>query len=484
MAFGSKPSRFTGAHKAMSAGQSAVNPKVACLRDEWLTYVKAKGLTLTASQGRFADTLFTGANCFLTGEAGTGKSYLLQALFDFLSANRVNVGRCALTGVAAFQIGGQTLHSFCGIGLGDEPLENLLLKVAKNGKAKARMKAIDVLFIDEISMAKGDLLDKVDGVLRNVRYSALPWGGVQIVATGDFLQLPPVFKTDERQQLAFQCEAWRNAGLQSVVLKEVVRQQGDQTLLQVARDIRVGRTNSLHLLASRVDAAFPDDGIEPVRLFCKNVDVGRYNAERLEALPGKVTTFKARDMGQPYHTDAFNRNCPAPQELDLKVGALVTLLVNLDVDQGLVNGSVGVVKAFSSGGVRVQFKSGTALVELAEWHIKEQEAGVDGKVRFKTVATRRQMPLKLAWAGSVHKAQGQTLDRVILDVREAFAEGQIYVALSRVRNLESLSIVGSIPAEAIRVNRDCVRFYRELECPEGTTPVDAPDLMDEEDVPW
>lgn len=423
----------------------------------------AKTLGLTPSQARFAQAFFTGANVSVSGPAGTGKSYVVQALIAFLIAQGVRVGVTGLTGVAAFAIGGQTLHSFAGVGLADEPVANLLKRVYKHRKAKDRIEAVDVLFIDEVSMAKGDLLNKVSEVFKVIRYNDAAFGGVQLVCSVDWLQLPPIFKGDEVQELAFQCAAWEEAKVQTIVLKEQMRQRGDATLLRVLSDVRVGETGSLHLLDSRIDATFPADGIEAVRIFCRNVDVDRYNAERLAALPGEVKTYTARDTGESYHTDAFNKNCPAPQVLNLKVGAQVMLLVNADVEGGLVNGSIGVVKAFGPDGVTVQFKDDSLLVEHNDWSIKEQEVALDKRIRFKVVATRRQIPLKVCYAITIHKAQGQTLDRAVVDVGEAFAEGQVYCALSRVRSLDSLSIVGRIPHAAIRVNPACVAFYEMIE---------------------
>lgn len=437
-----------------------VGPKIARLWGEWQSHAKTLGLT--PSQARFAERFFTGANMLLTGPGGVGKSFVSKALIAFLVQHKVNVGITATTGIAALNIGGQTLHSFMGVGLADEPVPNLLQRLYKNRKAKARIEAVEVLFIDEVSMAKGDLLDKVNEICKVIRYNDAPWGGIQLCFVSDFLQLPPVFKGDEVQELAFQCRAWKEAKVETVVLKEQMRQRGDQTLLRVLNDLRIGDTGSLHLLDTRIGATFPADGVEAVRIYCHNHTVNAHNAERLAALPGVVKTYRARDTGMPYHTEAFNKNCPAPQVLDLKIGAQVMLLVNM-LDQDLCNGSVGIVKAFGPEGVTVQFKDESALVELNEWQIKEQEAGPDKRIRFKTVATRTQIPLKVCYAITAHKAMGQTLDRAIVDASEAFADGQAYCMLSRVRDLESLSIVGTIPHSAIRVNQAAIEFYEEIE---------------------
>ncbi len=318
---------------------------------------------------------------------------------------------------------------------------------------------MEVLFIDEVSMAKGDLLDKLDMVLKYFRDTNDPWGGAQVVVSGDFLQLPPVFKADETQVFAFDCRAWQEANIKVVVLDEVVRQQGDMTLLKVLKDVRVGDASSLHLLDARIGATWPDSEIEPVRIFCKNVDVDLYNRQRLEKLATQAKTYFARDSGMPYHTDTFNKNCPAPQTLDLKVGAQVICLANLDVEKGVCNGASGIVKAFGAQGVTVQFAQTTMLVDHNEWSIKEQLVGADGKIAYKVVATRRQIPLKVCYAITVHRCQGQTLDRAILDLEGAFGTSMVYVALSRVRDMGSLSIAGKIPPRAVKANPECLAFY-------------------------
>ena len=460
MGFGNKYSHSGWVHRPVAQAPVPILTKFSRLESDWAEY--SKPLTLTLSQQRFVQVFFEGHNCLLSGEAGTGKSYLIKALFAFLTVHRVKVGVTATTGVAALNVGGQTLHSFCGLGLADEPVANLIAKLARNGKAKARMRAIDVLFIDEISMAKGDLLEKVDGVLRSVRRSDSPFGGVQLVCIGDFCQLSPVFKGDDVQTLAFTSSSWLAADIRTVVLKEQIRQKGDAVLLKVLNDLRVGNTSSLHLLHNRVGATFPKDGIDPIYVFTHNADVDAYNAERLNILKSQTRTYYARDTGDERYRDAFNRNCLAPQELVLKVGAQVMCLINR-LDEDIVNGSIGVVTAFGPSGVTVRFRSGLAVVELNEWTIKEQEVAPDGTLRFKTVASRSQIPLRLAWGASIHKTQGMTLDRVVIDVSKAFADGMVYVGLSRVRDIESLSLVTPISPSVVRANPECVAFYRDIE---------------------
>lgn len=439
------------------------NPGIARLRGGFDAYAAKMGVTLTGCQRRFADAFFSGANVCLSGRAGTGKSRVAALLFEYLHLEKVSVGRTATTGVAALNIGGQTIHSWAGMGLADEDAKSIIETVKKKSKVCARIRATQVLFLDEVSMAKGDLLNKLDLVLKYVRRKDDPWGGVQVVAVGDFLQLPPVFKGNEIQEMAFECRAWRDAEFKTVVLNEPIRQQEGSLLLKVLNDVRIGRSDTLGLLAPRIGAKWTDSEIEPVRIFCKNVNVDDYNRERLAQLKGESKTYRARDSGSEYATDYFNKNCPAAEVIELKVGAQVMLLSNLDLKRGLCNGSLGVVKAFTTTGVKVKFATTEEVVDRTEWQQKDQEVGTDGRIRYKVVAERQQIPLRVAYATTVHKCQGMTLDRAVMDLVEAFAAGQIYVSLSRVRDLESLSLVGSIPAAAIRVNEECVRFYEGVE---------------------
>jgi ATP-dependent exoDNAse (exonuclease V) alpha subunit len=419
--------------------------------------------TLTNGQKRFAQLFFEGKNLLLTGAAGTGKSHVLKLLFDFCTKQGVVMGKTATTGVAAFNIGGQTIHSFAGLGFGDEDIKNLIAAVGKKKKAVARISMCKVLVLDEASMLKAELLDKIDLVFKYYRFNNRPFGGVQIVFVADFLQLPPVWKKDEVKDFCFNSRSWKEAKVVTSNLTEIMRQKGDSAFAEALNKIRIGDVSGLDLIKTRIGAEFPNDGIDPIRIFCKNVDVNSYNEERLALLPGTKKVYQARDFGETYHTDYFNKNCPAPETLELKVGAQVMLLTNMNTEIGLVNGSVGKVLSFSLEGPVVQFvHGGKAIVSENEWSIKEQEAKTGGGFKYKVVATRNQIPLKLAYACSTHKSQGATLDRAVIDLNEAFAEGQAYCALSRVRSLESLS-VRDFPSSKIRVNQECLDFYKALE---------------------
>lgn len=414
---------------------------------------------LTKLQKKFFKDFFSGRNIFLTGPAGTGKSFCLSLLFKFLDLNGIFYGKTATTGVAALNIGGTTLHSWSGMGLADEDGMDLLDKVSGNKKACDRIKNCKVLVIDEISMAKADLVDKLDIVCQYIRNKDKPFGGIQIVFTGDFMQLPPVFKNFEKENFAFESQAWADARVLTVHLSEIVRQHDEPHFAKFLNDVRLGVASDFSILMNCVDREFPNDGIQPVKLFCKNIDVSKYNHDKLRKINQPSRFYNALDTGSDQWKQFFDKNCPAPTSLELRVGAQVILLVNLDVKSGLVNGSVGTVTALHDGMADIKFASGQRLIEPYKWEVKQNEFDtLSGTMKKIVLASRTQLPLKLAWAITIHKSQGATLDRAEVDVGEAFAEGQVYVALSRVRSLASLKLISFSPHK-IKTNKKCIDFY-------------------------
>jgi hypothetical protein len=424
-------------------------------RPEW------KGLTKL--QKEFFRSFFDGRNLFLTGPAGTGKSYAAALLFKFLDEMNIFYGKTATTGVAALNIGGTTIHSWSGMGLADDEGMELLNKVASNSKASNRIKGTKVLVIDEVSMAKAELMEKLDIVCQFIRDKDQPFGGIQVVFVGDFMQLPPVFKNFEREEFAFDSQAWKTAKVKTIHLTEIVRQHDEPHFAKFLNEVRLGTATSYDVLEDCIGRQFPDDGIRPVRLFCKNVDVDRYNRYELEKLETPSQYYYATDEGSESWKQFFDKNSQAPSCLELKVGAQVILLKNLDIEAGLVNGSVGVVHKMYESSVEVQFTSGIHPIEVGEWEIKQNELDpMTNMMKKVSVAKRKQIPLRLAWALTVHKGQGSTLDRAEINVSEAFAAGQVYVALSRVRNLGSLRINAFNPGK-IMVNQKCLAFYKNNE---------------------
>jgi ATP-dependent DNA helicase PIF1 len=415
---------------------------------------------LNEKQLYFVDEFFKGGNICLTGSAGVGKSYVVSKIKRYFEANEMPVGITALTGCAAINIGGATLHSWGGLGLADGTNYEVLSNVNKNKKARNRILNSRVLLIDEISMAKGDLINKIDYVFKAVRHDNRPFGGIQIVATGDFGQLPPIFQGEEDGELAFESTAWKKAKFRVIELTEIVRQSEDKDFAVFLNKLRRGEVDSLSFLSQCVNRKFGEDK-NPVKLYCRNINVDKENKIRLDSITGEKKVYKAIDFGQPHHIEFFNKNCPAPQTLELKVGAQVMLLKNLDVENGYCNGSIGTVTKFTLSGVEVKFQYGMMIVERESWEIKEQVVNAEGKFVSRQLAERLQIPLKLAWAASVHKAQGATLDCVEVDLSDAFAVGQCYTALSRVRNIKSLSIK-PFSLSKVKVNSKVIDFYNSL----------------------
>jgi hypothetical protein len=414
---------------------------------------------LTTLQKKFFKDFFSGRNIFLTGAAGVGKSYCASLLFKFLDLNGIFYAKTATTGVAALNIGGVTLHSWSGMGLAEEHGMELLDKVSENNKAVNRIKHSKVLIIDEISMAKSDLVDKLDIVCQYIRNKDKPFGGIQVVFVGDFMQLPPVFKNFDEEKFAFDSQAWRDAKVKTIHLTEIVRQHDEPHFAKLLNEIRMGQAKDYTLIADCINRKFPDDGIQPVKLYCKNVDVGKHNQDELYKIKSSSKYFHSSDAGGDAWRQFFDKNCPAPTTLELREGAQVVLLVNLDVKIGLVNGSVGTITKMYDNCVDVMFANGPQLIETYKWEVKQNEFdGLTGTMKKIVLASRSQLPLKLAWALTIHRSQGSTLDRAEIDISEAFADGQVYVALSRVRSLSSLSIKSFSPHK-IKTNKKCLDFY-------------------------
>jgi ATP-dependent DNA helicase PIF1 len=386
----------------------------------------------------------------ITGPAGTGKSFLLKFLKEKLGS-RLRV--VATTGVAAINVGGSTFHSWAGIGLGEGTAEELAETILENPRATARIRKAAVLAVDEVSMLDADLFCRIDEAFRIVRRKSSPFGGIQMILFGDFLQLPPVAGHKSEVRFAFQSPVWKASEIVVHQLTTVIRQR-DAVFVEALARVRMGIADSFvrQILSSRIGALDPDPRIEPVVLECRNVDVDAFNQARLESLPGSAISIPSEDSGESRHSASLDKSCLAPADLRLKVGAQVMLLKNLDVEGGLVNGSLGIVQSIGKSSVRVDFGSaGTCEVQRARWSVYDGDGNV--------LATRDQIPLRLAYAITIHKSQGCTLTKAKVNLRSAFAYGQAYVALSRVRDLSGLYIE-DIRWESIMASPEAIAFYR------------------------
>lgn len=382
--------------------------------------------------------LKTGKNVFLTGEPGAGKTYTINQFVAWCRGQNKRVAITASTGIAATHIDGVTIHSWSGIGikrkLTDDEIEHLL----ENNTFKLyEIKAVDVLIIDEISMVDAVFLDLLDRVMRRARnvLSDLPFGGVQIVFVGDFFQLPPVPSRGEktRVRFSFESDAWKDATPYTCYITEQHRQE-DPIFLEILTNMRKGTLSQEHIsvLESRY---LPVPISETTMLYTHNAEVDRENDLELAKLPGIERGYTMTSSGHEVAVAILKKQCLSPDLLLLKVGALVMFTRN-NWDTGYVNGTIGMVTEFFSDGTPVvATKDGKQIVVLqAEWKFVDKYGS--------TTASIKQLPLRLAWAMTVHKSQGMSLDQAHIDLSKTFEFGQGYVALSRVRSLQGLTLEG------------------------------------------
>ena len=381
------------------------------------------------------DILKTGANVFLTGEPGAGKTYTLNKYITHLREHSIDVAITASTGIAAKHIGGMTIHAWSGIGIKDELTPYDLEQIATRERVVKRMNSAKVLVIDEISMLDARVLTMVDQVLRTVRRSREPFGGLQVVLVGDFFQLPPIGRRGENIQFAYDAKVWHELGLLVCYLHEQFRQD-DSSLQSLLSALRSGEVDEsvFDVLESCKETAFMD-GIEPTRLYTHNADVDRINNERLATLAGDKKVFSMDGRGARQLIEGLKKSCLSPEQLELKIGAMVICTKN-NFDVGYVNGTLGQVVRFeekTGSPVITTLDGEECVIPPASWSVSEGDS---------VLAEVTQVPLRLAWAITVHKSQGMSLDAAEIDLSNAFEYGQGYVALSRVRSLSGLLLRG------------------------------------------
>ncbi|MDR0955808.1 MAG: AAA family ATPase [Candidatus Nomurabacteria bacterium] len=403
------------------------------------------------------EILMSGQSAFLTGAAGSGKTFLLKEFIREAKAAGQTVAITASTGIAATHLGGGTIHSWSGLGVRDFLSDKFFQRMSDSRQTAIR--AADVLIIDEISMLHSWQLDLIDQILRRVRESpSRPFGGLQVILSGDFFQLPPVgsrslqnfrqsspgdfdgvdqIPAEPATTFAYNSTAWQN--LDPVILYLTAQhRQDDAEFLDILNKIRAGevRRADAEKIAARLNA--PIDGLrgEATILETHNFNVDRINDQKLRELPGEAHIFPRQTAGRKEHVERLARSCLAPEPLILKTGALVMTLKN-DLKKRYVNGSIGRVVGFDknkNGWPIMQLRSGRTLtIEPDEWNLTDGE---------KQLASIVQIPLRPAYAITVHKSQGMTLDAARVNLARVFEPGMGYVALSRVKSLDSLSIAG------------------------------------------
>src|SRR3989339_699203 len=390
--------------------------------------------------------LKTGKNVFLTGEPGSGKTHTINAYVSYLRSRGIEPAITASTGIAATHLGGMTIHSWSGIGIKKTLSRSELKEICERDRLVRRVLGTNVLLIDEISMLDANTLSLVDLVCRTLRKNDTPFGNLQTVFVGDFFQLPPVSRGDETPPLyAFQAEVWTSANPLVCYLSEHHRQE-DGNFLAILRALRTGFVSPEDRACLLGCCKNPETIADVPKLFPHNANVDAINATELEKLPGESREFSMTNQGPPTLVEQLMRGCLSPNCLQLKKGARVMFTKN-EFLQNYVNGTLGDVIGFSkeTGFPTVRTRSGRLItVEPATWEIKD-----NGRL----LASVRQLPLRLAWAITVHKSQGMSLDAAYMDLSRAFTYGQGYVALSRVRSLAGL-FLGGLNDRALEVDPD------------------------------
>ena len=397
--------------------------------------------------------LESGQSALLTGPAGSGKTYVLKEFIHRAKSAGKHVAVTATTGLAATHLNGTTIHAWSGIGIHDT-----LHSKYHESLSKARqdtIKKANILVIDEISMLHDYRLDLVNQLVRRVRENDKPFGGMQVVLCGDFFQLPPVNRRDSRAGgFVVNSTAWRELDPVICYLNEQHRQDDDK-FLRILTALRSGEIEEGHVdaLQQRFDATLAD-GSAVTELYTTNVDVDQINARELAAIPGDVHQYQMNTTGKANYVESLKRSCLASEYLELKKGALVMCIRN-DQKGSYVNGSLGTVVGFDhdTDYPIVELKNGkTLIIQPETWELR------DGETKRASLA---QIPLRLAWAITVHKSQGMTLDAARIDLRRAFVEGMGYVALSRVRSLSTLSLAG-LNSMALKVSPEAQAIDKAL----------------------
>ena len=400
--------------------------------------------------------LKNGHNVYLTGAAGSGKTYLLNKYIQYLKVKRVNVGITAATGIAATHMEGITIHSWAGIGILRTASDKEIQAIAGVKRIAKRLQKTQTLIIDEVSMLDADRLDLIEKVARIARESWKPFGGLQVVLCGDFFQLPPVAKANEPlPRLMYKSAAWQNLNLKVCYLHEQHR-QGDQEILRILNAIRSASFDEAvvdRLYQCRTNELSLNPLSRFVKLYTHNPDVDLENERELARIPGGKYRYHMQMSGVLKIAESLKDGCLAPESLILKKGAAVMFVKN-NFEKGYVNGTLGTVSGFNETGFPViTLRNNKEIVaEPATWSVEDNS---------KILAQNKQIPLRLAWAITVHKSQGMTLDAAQVDLSKCFERGMGYVALSRVRSLSGLRVLG-FNDMALKVDEETLAFDQEL----------------------
>lgn len=431
------------------------------LQSKYLSDTPENGIRLTKKQKEAYVKMMEGNSIFLTGPGGVGKTKIIR-MFSEEFSNRKVIGLTSMTGTSALLIGGTTLHSYTGIKLGSACAKVLVTQIMSKAYLRKRWTDLDILIIDEVSMLTPVLFDKLEEIARTLRRNNKPFGGIQLILTGDFCQLPCI----EGEEFCFQSNTWDKCVKDVVYLTEIIRQEGEEKrkFRSILNKIRMGIVDKevKETIESRVGKELVNEyGIKPTKLFPLKANVDQINEEELNNL--EDVEFRRYNMeitiypevkNKQYALEKFRKNNVAPEELDLAIGAQVMLTFNIDIQEGLANGSRGVVTDFIDDFPKITFLNGVSRV--IDYHVWEVEE--NGQNLMRAI----QLPLRVAYAITIHRVQGSTLDYATIDLENVFEYGQSYVALSRVTSLDGLSVLG-INYDKIRAHPEAVKYYKKLE---------------------
>lgn len=397
--------------------------------------------------------MMSGKPVFLTGPAGSGKTYVLNKLIRELKRQGREVAVTASTGIAATHIGGMTIHSWSGLGIREELTNHDRAWLADNARLNKRYNMTDVLVIDEVSMLHGRRLDMINEVAQLLRGNSEPFGGMQLILTGDLFQLPPINRGNAPDDFVHKSAAWEELDPSICYLTSQYRQDNG-TLLNVLDALRTNTFDEFHAeaLQERVGVA-PDENMVLTRLFTHNVNVDTINDQKLASLNTDSKFYEMETSGRKQFIEQLQKSVLAPVELELKAGAEVMFVAN-NFAAGFANGTRGQVIEFKDGYPLVQLQANGKIIKVEPhvWRFEE-----DGRER----ATVEQLPLRLAWAITIHKSQGMSLDSALIDLSRAFTYGMGYVALSRVRSMEGLFLSG-INDMALRLHPQIFLFDADI----------------------
>jgi ATP-dependent exoDNAse (exonuclease V) alpha subunit len=403
------------------------------------------------TQEEALEVLKLGYNVYLTGPAGSGKTFLLNKFIKYLKDHGRGVGVTASTGIAATHIGGITIHSWSGLGIKDNLSKEDIKKILKRRYLRKRFEKTRTLVIDEISMLNNFQFDSLNEICRNFKNNPRPFGGMQIVCSGDFFQLPPIAREAETGFVT-ESKIWKNMDMKICYLEGQYRQEKEENLYLLLNNIRSNKIEEAKKLLTGIVYKKSE---EPVRLHTHNIDVDVINNLELSKIKEPAFAYNMQFKGNERIIDVLRTGCLAPERLVLKRGAKVMFVKN-NFEEGYVNGTLGKVADFNSRNMPIIKTFSGRLIEpqAMSWTIEEEETG-------SLKAEIRQIPLRLAWAITIHKSQGMNLDAAEINLSRCFVEGMGYVALSRLRSLDGLNLLG-INEMAFRVNEKVLKLDKKL----------------------